>query len=114
MALSGLAPALVRPAVQWIVEQQHADGAWGALDGNQEETAWATCALAVASETDSALGALTRGALERGAAYLQAHLDDCQGPALWIVKSLYRPHNIARAVTLGAIARCQPFLQGSQ
>jgi len=110
LALAGVADNAVRPAVQWMLEQQNDAGAWGYLDGNSEETAWAIHALATASQSDASVRAVAAEAIQRGAAYLAAHFGDADYPALWIGKGLYSTWKVTKAVVLGALVRSERVL----
>jgi hypothetical protein len=96
-------PTLLRPALDWLMDEQHENGSWGVEGGNPEETA-----LALASLQTIADGRLTehpemRLAADRGASYLAEHREDAKQPALWRGKALYRPDHIVQATILGAL-----------
>jgi halimadienyl-diphosphate synthase len=107
LALAGVSERAVRPAVEWILDQQHENGAWGYQGGTQEETAWAIHALTAASDRDAAVKALADDAISRGATYLSAGFKDTDYPALWIGKGLYATPKVTRAVIVGALARAR-------
>lgn len=111
-ASAGLANDLIRPAVQWILENQHEDGSWGFAGGNAEETALAALALIEAAREDPALPSLIRVPLERAYHYLALHWQD-EVPSLWIGKALYSPSNIVRATILGAFDALYGFFNPS-
>jgi halimadienyl-diphosphate synthase len=105
-ALSGLAPELVRPAVEWILGQQHDDGSWGGAGGNDEETAWAVHALISAVGSDMGLKGVAQASIEKAAQLLAHRLYSSNPyPALWIGKGLYAAPLIVRSVVVGALAR---------
>ncbi|MEA2639739.1 MAG: hypothetical protein QOF51_1133, partial [Chloroflexota bacterium] len=103
--LAGLASETIRPAIQWILEQQHESGAWGFGEGTQEETAWSVQALLTAMGADAALIPMVADALRNGTAYLRDGLDQRDYPALWVGKTLYTPPTIVRAVILSVLLR---------
>jgi halimadienyl-diphosphate synthase len=104
-ALAGFAPELVRPAVEWLLATQHESGSWGFGEGTVEESALGLSSLMVAAEADPTLRALAKEALGQGGPYLCEKLEQSEHPALWRGKSLFTPHNIVRAITLGAAHR---------
>lgn len=104
-ALAGLSGRAVRGATDWILSEQHENGAWGFTGGTQEETAWALHALATTVEKDPSMRVNAEPAIRRGVAYLQERLEDRSYPALWIGKSLYSPPNIVRAAIVSALLR---------
>jgi halimadienyl-diphosphate synthase len=98
-------PALER-AERWLLETQHADGAWGHFGrATAEETAYAVLALA-ALDTHNP-GASCRIAREKGLSSLESLLEletptVERFPAMWIDKCLYMPTDIVRAVVRAA------------
>jgi len=104
-ALAGFAPEFVRPATEWLIETQHENGAWGFEEGTMEETALALSSLMTAATADASLRALAQDAIARGGNHLCERLGEAEFPALWRGKGLYTPHNIVRAITLGACYR---------
>ncbi len=104
VALGGLWPELVAPAVEWLLDGQRADGSWGHFWGTAEETAYAVEALSqVAGDHPAAAGALARArpflAQERGR----------PRPALWIGKGLYHPRRVVDAAVLAALRLSAAF-----
>lgn len=95
-----LAGPMLDTAVEWLVQTQHEQGAWGFYGlPTCEETAYALLAL-------SRVGRRGRGvdeALRAGEAYLAAHADEAR-PALWIDKCLYHPTRIVDAAIDAALA----------
>ena len=107
----GLAPALVAPAVDWLVRSQRADGGWGYYPPQEdaptlEETAYALLALFAWRATGRPVPVAV---LERGAAYLRAHaaFPPRRYPPLWIAKSLYVPVQVVQAALLAALLCCE-------
>jgi len=113
LALSGVAGELVRPAVDWIVSQQHEDGSWGAAGGTNEETAWAVNALIAVSREDAGIVSTVRPPIESASVYLRDRMDSTDHPALWIGKGLYSAPSIVRAVILGALANADALGAGT-
>jgi hypothetical protein len=107
-ALAGLANELVRPAVQWLLGEQHEDGSWGFGPGTQEETAWALQGLIAAGADDVGLLAVTAPAVQLGREYLRAHYEERRYPALWVGKGLYTPADIVHAAVIAALAGSGP------
>lgn len=107
-ALAGIDDEVTRPGIEWVLEQQHENGAWGVGDGTAEETAYALTALDEARRSDPAVAGLVEPALQRGANELAHHFGEGSYPALWIEKGLYTPPNIVQAAIVGALCRALP------
>lgn len=99
-ALQGVEPHLCRTAVDWLLDTQRPDGAWGVFGGTCEETAYALQALmAVGSVHSPRLGP----AIERGIEYLLHTRDTGPLPELWVGKGLYAPSAVVGSAILGAL-----------
>lgn len=106
-ALTGLDNATVRAAVEWLLQKQNEDGSWGLQGGTPEETAYGLEGLLAARDADPALRADVDPAANSARSYLMESLSMDGQPALWIEKSLYTPHHVARAAIVGALARAE-------
>jgi halimadienyl-diphosphate synthase len=104
-ALSGLDNALVRRSVQWVLDQQHENGAWGFGEGTAEETAYAVEALIAGRTADAALASIVAPALADSVAYLVDQLFAPDRPELWVGKALYTPRKVVEAAIVGALAK---------
>lgn len=101
IAAAGYDNKLVENAVNWILEQQNADGSWGFYEiSTAEETAYCLQALSVWRQN---YGTIPFGVIERGIYWLVNHMDRPY-PPLWIGKSLYSPILVVRSAILGALA----------
>ncbi|WP_235022791.1 prenyltransferase/squalene oxidase repeat-containing protein [Amycolatopsis alkalitolerans] len=100
LAGCGESTAAERKAVRWVLETQHANGAWGFWDGTTEETAFAVQILLRAKgiRPDAAI----EQAAARGCSYL-LEAGDAPSPPLWHDKDLYTPGRIVRAETIAAL-----------
>ncbi len=96
---AGYVDELVDNAVYWILETQNQDGSWGYYMPTAEETAYCLQALVIWRRNGHPV---PDEAIQRGAAWLQAHMDDPY-PPLWIGKCLYRPHYVVRSSILSAL-----------
>jgi len=99
IACAGYVEKLVDNAVYWILETQNRDGSWGYYMPTAEETAYCLQALAIWRRSGHAVPGEV---LERGAAWLRAHMDD-PTPPLWIGKCLYSPVLVVRSAILSAL-----------
>jgi hypothetical protein len=104
-ALSGLDHTLVRRAVQWVLEQQHENGAWGFGEGTAEETAYAVEALVAGQIADAALASIVAPGIENAVPYLAEQLYAPDRPELWVGKGLYTPRKVVDAAIVGALAK---------
>lgn len=101
LAAHDLAPALVGPAVQWLLTTQLPEGSWGYYGATLEETAYALLALTVARHAGWSIPAR---ALDRGGSYLrQQWAPGLIHPPLWIGKTLYAPLQIIDGLILSAL-----------
>ena len=99
IAAAGYADELLDNAVYWIIETQNEDGSWGFYIPTAEETAYCLQALVIWKRTGHPVPAEV---LERGTAWLTAHMDDPL-PPLWIGKCLYCPVYVVRSAVLSAL-----------
>ncbi|HEY7415735.1 MAG TPA: prenyltransferase/squalene oxidase repeat-containing protein, partial [Ktedonobacteraceae bacterium] len=100
-----------RSAINWILGQQHENGAWGVGEGTQEETAYALDGLISAGEHDQAVASLVRDAIHSGYRYLIQSWDEQDYEALWLGKGLYTPQVVVRSAIVGSLIRCQRLEQ---
>jgi hypothetical protein len=99
-ALEGLNEALARHCIEWILDQQQADGGWGAYDtSTPEETAHVCLALCFWKRCGSYV---PQEALTRSAAYLSTCSAEWPRDELWIGKTLYCPTITAAAAIAAA------------
>jgi len=101
---SDFAPWLTLEAVNWVLETQLANGAWGSYSATAEETAYCIQALWVWDQArpmdhNPAISA----AIQRGQVWLNGHALPPYLP-LWIGKGLYCPENVIQAAILSALA----------
>jgi halimadienyl-diphosphate synthase len=96
---AGYADELLDNAVYWLIETQNEDGSWGFYIPTAEETAYCLQALVIWKRSGHPV---PDGVLERGAAWLLAHMDDPL-PPLWIGKCLYCPVYVVRSAVLSAL-----------
>ncbi len=81
--------ARVEPAVNWIVNTQSTDGAWGFYNVfTAEETAYCLQALFM---WQRAGGSVPPSVFDQGIAWLREHIDSPY-PSLWVGKCLYQCH----------------------
>ena len=81
--------ARVEPAVNWIVNTQSTDGAWGFYNVfTAEETAYCLQALFM---WQRAGGSVPPSVFDQGIAWLREHIDSPY-PPLWVGKCLYQCH----------------------
>ncbi len=99
IACANYADKLVDNAVYWIMETQNRDGSWGYYMPTAEETAYCLQALAIWRRSGHVV---PHDVLERGAAWLRAHMDE-SSPPLWIGKCLYCPVLVVRSAVLSAV-----------
>jgi halimadienyl-diphosphate synthase len=101
IACSGYADELARTAVDWILETQLRDGAWGFYPGmpTAEETAYCLQALALWQRSGHSLPG---NVLQQGKVWLVDHMDE-KYPPLWPGKCLYCPDLIVRSAVLSAL-----------
>lgn len=89
--------------VNWMLEAQRPEGAWGELGLTAEETAYCLQALITARRHDLDVPA---DVLRRGANWLARHIDPPY-PPLWIGKCLYTPELVVRSAILSALCLAQ-------
>lgn len=99
IACAGYEDVLAENAISWMLETQHADGAWGYYMPTAEETAYCLQALAVWKRNG---GQVPDDALRRGAGWLRHHAEPPY-PPLWIGKCLYTPEWVVRSAVLSAL-----------
>jgi halimadienyl-diphosphate synthase len=90
-----------RHTIDWLIHNQREDGSWGFFDrGTPEETAYVLTALLHYYQQES----VNLEILHRAADYLiEAHQEDWTPPPLWIIKSLFLPHNIVKSAILSSL-----------
>jgi halimadienyl-diphosphate synthase len=99
IACVGFADELARPAVEWILQKQKGNGAWGYQFPTSEETAYCIQALEVWRRY---AGNIPRSATQKAAAWLQRN-SELPDPPLWIGKGLYMPELVVRSAILSAL-----------
>jgi halimadienyl-diphosphate synthase len=99
-ALIGFDNALARDAVQWILNTQHSNGAWGYYRPTCEETAYCLQALIL---YHNQVEHIDLSQVYRGARFLSVHASAGDHPEMWIEKSLYTPLHIVEAAILSAL-----------
>lgn len=91
----------MRKTARWLLETQRADGSWGWYrQGTPEETAYAVLNLDALARVGAEVPAPVWA---KAHDYLTAHLDGPY-PELWVGKSLYTPHDVARSAVLAGAA----------
>ncbi len=103
LAAHDFAPALVAPAIDWIIHTPWPDGGWGHYHtATLEETAYAVLALLVWRDAGHCVPSVV---LERGVAYLQQRWSPTavDYPPLWIGKGLMVPVQIVQSAILAAL-----------
>ena len=91
--------SLVESSVEWLLSTQRHNGSWGFYMPTAEETAYCLQALALWKLSG---GNIPVTVLERGAAWLEAHIDEPY-PPLWLGKCLYSPKLVIRSAILSAL-----------
>jgi hypothetical protein len=100
IAAVGYADALIQDAINWIIETQGANGAWGYyLHPTAEETAYCLQALLIWRKNG---GQVPVDVLKKGLAWLEEHAEPPY-ETLWICKCLYSPELIVRSTILSAL-----------
>ncbi len=97
---AGYLDSLVSNSVDWIIETQRPDGAWGYYGPTAEETAH--CLRAVFTWQQHG-GQIPKDILKRGLGWLSENSEPPYEP-LWISKCLYTPELIVRSAVLSALA----------
>ncbi|MBN1873823.1 MAG: cyclase [Anaerolineae bacterium] len=95
----GCSDEIIRPAVEWILKTQNADGSWGYYIPTAEETAYCIQSLAICKQYGYKI---SRKTLLQAKEWLQNHTEPPY-PALWIGKCLYCPKLVIRAAILSAL-----------
>ncbi len=91
---------LCRPAVEWMVKSQKADGSWGFCGfSTAEETAYCLQALSIWKRAGNRVPI---GRLQLARDWLLRHLDPPY-PPLWLDKSLYSPEVVVQAAIISAL-----------
>jgi halimadienyl-diphosphate synthase len=85
IACSGIYNQLVARSVEWLIEQQNADGSWGFFIPTAEETSYALQALSIWHR--DGYEKIDKVILIRGLRWLEEHSTPPY-PLLWIAKSL--------------------------
>ena len=103
IAALDIAPELVSGAIEWIIQTQRPDGAWGYLSGTTEETAYGLQALVFYRRRG---GSVPSDVLQQAANYLihSADLQHVHYEAQWIAKVLFSPTWVVHSSVLGALA----------
>ena len=92
---------LCEKALNWIMNTQKPNGAWGSfLPSTAEETAYALQALKTQNNI------IYQRHIDKGAKWLETHYHDPR-PDLWIGKVLFCPQYIVEATILSALALCR-------
>jgi halimadienyl-diphosphate synthase len=99
IACAGYDDKLVAPSVDWILETQYQDGAWGYYGSTAEETAYALQALVFWRRLGHNI---PLAVIKRGADWLGQHIEPPY-PPLWIGKCLYCPELVIRSAILSAL-----------
>lgn len=86
-------------AVQWILDTQRSNGAWGFYGPTAEETAYALQALCIWRRSG---GKVPKEKIELGRNWLEKHANKPFEP-LWIGKGLYSPELVVRSAVLSAM-----------
>jgi hypothetical protein len=102
----GYANALIEGTIQWILETQKLDGAWGYYGSTAEETAYCLQALMMWKRHG---GEVPDDALKRGETWLMQNADPPYA-SLWIGKCLYCPELVVRSAILSALALAEEML----
>jgi hypothetical protein len=94
----------VTDALNSLLAHQHADGGWGLLSSNSEETAYAVTALLQLHRANLLTPAGSQ-ALRRAAEFLKMRYRPLseETVALWLAKEPYRPRRVSRAFELSAL-----------
>ena len=100
IAAAGYVDGLVENAVNWIIETQKSNGAWGYYIDTAEETAYCLQALLIWRRNG---GAVPKSVIKNGLAWLYEHREPPYAP-LWICKALYNPELIVKSAVLSALA----------
>ena len=106
MAAHDVAPDLVKPAIQWMINTQWADGSWGWFAPTLEETAYVVLAMLVWQRSGHIV---PDGLIERGAEYLRRGFSpsEMDYPPLWIAKTLYTPVRVVHGLILSTLLACE-------
>ena len=99
IAAAGFADDLVGNAINWIVETQRENGAWGYYKETAEETAYSLQALLIWQRNG---GNISKDVIKRGLNWLHEHREPPYAP-LWICKALYNPELIVQSAVLSAL-----------
>jgi halimadienyl-diphosphate synthase len=97
---------LIEDSVDWILNTQRPNGAWGYYLSTAEETASCLQALLIWKRNG---GTLSSDSLKRGLDWLIDNFDSFY-PPLWICKCLYTPKLIVRSSVLSAILLAEEML----
>lgn len=97
--LEGLMNKALDDAIYWILQTQNQEGSWGYYMPTAEETAYCLQALVFWKRSGHPV---PESALQRGAAWLEAHADPPY-PPLWVAKCLYSSIPLVRSAILSAL-----------
>ena len=100
IACQGYDDRLCSKAIEWIIQNQNAQGSWGYYKPTAEETAYAIQALIIWKRSKNTVPAES---IERGINWLTQHANPPYEP-LWIGKALYCPELVVRSAILSAQA----------
>jgi len=101
LACAGCDDSMVQKAIQWILETQNPEGAWGHYGfPTQEETAYCLQALLIWKRLG---GRVDNERIKLGRMWLVQHGDESCKP-LWIGKGLYCPELVVHSAVLSALS----------
>jgi halimadienyl-diphosphate synthase len=99
IALYGIDDNMCTAAVDWILSNQQADGAWGTIHSSAEETAYCIQGLKLWQRYG---GKVPIGRIEQAAYWLERNAEPPYAP-LWIGKVLYCPEHVVKSAILSAL-----------
>lgn len=99
IACAGFADELVEDSVEWLINTQNENGAWGTYLPTAEETAYAIQALWVWNEKSRKIDTKP---IKLGAIWLEDNMNNPY-PPLWIGKCLYNPNHVIQSAVISAL-----------